>query len=97
MGFFSWNCKGCNKSIKAPYGLPKMIAWQNDAVCQLENGTRVIGAYDGYGCLGGMESDDLFTAEWWHHKCWKDADEPAFTSRSTNAQDQGYFYDGEKE
>jgi len=93
MGFFSWNCKGCGQSIKAPYNLPGDIAWQNDAVCQLENGTRVVGKYDGYGRLGSIEGDDLFMAEWWHQKCFKAAGRPNFTSRSTDAQDQGYFYD----
>ncbi len=92
MGFFSWNCKGCNQSIKAPYGLGS-LAWQNDAVVQLENGTRIVGSYDGYGRVGGVEGGDLFTAEWWHKKCWHDAGKPAFSGPSSPAQDQGYFFD----
>lgn len=100
MGFFSWNCKGCNQSIKAPYGLPKSIAWQNNAVVLIEYGSRIIGHYDGYGCVGhidvmdGSSGDDM---EWWHYECWLKAGKPNFTSPSTDARDQGYFYDSEDE
>lgn len=92
MGFFSWNCKGCSESIKAPYGVPTSIYWQNQATCLLPNGSIIIGNYDGYGGLGDMEVEDD-SAEWWHNKCWNEADKPAFTGPSSHARDQGYFYD----
>lgn len=97
MGFFSWNCKGCNASIKAPYGLPKSIAWQNDATILMRDGTRVHGHYDGYGRISCFEITDYDDIEWWHQKCWKEAGKPEFTGPSTHAQDQGYFYDHEDE
>ena len=95
MGFFSWNCKGCGASIKAPYNLPKAIAWHNDAVCVLEFGSIIVGPYDGYGRVKGMEINDSDNAAWWHKKCWDEAGNPDFTSASQYAQDQGYFYEHE--
>jgi hypothetical protein len=97
MGFFSWNCKGCGASIKAPYDLPSDIAWQNNAVALFENGSITIGAYDGYGRIAGVallnrnQLDE--SGEYWHEKCWKQAKEPFFTENSEMADDQGYFYD----
>ena len=43
MGLFSWNCKECGESIKAPYDIPKHIAWQNEAILLCEDGTMVCG------------------------------------------------------
>ena len=91
MGFFSWNCKGCGESIKAPYGIPKSIAYQNECVVLEPNGTTVVGSYDGYGRVGGWEYEDG-EPEMWHHKCWEAADKPNFSSPSSHADDQGYFY-----
>lgn len=93
MGFFSWNCKGCNESIKAPYSIPESITWQNDAVCLLENGSIMLGRYDGYGSLdSGFEVQWEDAIEWWHQQCWEKADKPKFTGASTHADDQGFFY-----
>ena len=93
MGFFSWNCKGCNESIKAPYDIPESITWHNDAVCLFENGRVVLGSYDGYGRLDcGLEIEDD-SVEWWHQQCWNKADKPKFTGPSQHAGDQGFFYD----
>jgi len=94
MGFFSWNCKGCNESIKAPYDIPKEMAWQNDAVLLCENGEFVSGDYDGYGRVGHFDigwNDDV--PELWHKKCWEQAGEPReYTGASDYAEDQGFFY-----
>ena len=49
MGFFSWQCKGCDESIKAPYGLTEDVEWKNKVVMLLPNGTCISGEYDGYG------------------------------------------------
>ena len=94
MGFFSWNCKGCSKSIKAPYDVPKEIAWQNDAVCLTADGDRLMGEYNGYGEVGGREvyDDDI---EMWHRRCWESEGKPNYTSSSESAADQGFFYDEE--
>lgn len=93
MGFFSWNCKGCNESIKAPYDIPEPITWQNDAVCLSMNGNVTLGKYDGYGRVGGLEVEWDDAIEWWHQQCWEKVGKPEFTGASTHADDQGFFYD----
>ena len=95
MGFFSWNCKGCGESIKAPYGIPESMAWQNDAVCLGADGlSRLAGEYSGYGEIAGYDiPEDGDGPELWHQKCWRDKGEPKYTGPSDHAQDQGYFYD----
>ena len=32
MNLYSFECKGCGESIKAPYELPKSMAWENAVV-----------------------------------------------------------------
>ena len=44
MGFFSWNCKCCGKSIVSPYS-PKQINWMNKITMVLETGEVVQGEY----------------------------------------------------
>ena len=86
MGFFSWN------------GLSTSIAWQNDAVLLLSNGTRVIGEYDGYGGIGDFDiSDSGVEPELWHDRCWDKADKPDYSGPSIHADDQGYFYDNSED
>lgn len=92
MGFFSWNCKCCGESIKAPYGIPKPIVWQNQCVVLEPNGSTIIGDYDGYGRVGSWEYEDG-EPEMWHLKCWESKDKPSYSSPSTHADDQGFFYD----
>tara|TARA_R110000824_G_scaffold304530_1_gene492337 strand:+ start:2363 stop:2695 length:333 start_codon:yes stop_codon:yes gene_type:complete len=91
MGFSSWNCKGCNESIKAPDGIPTSIAWQNQCVLLEPNGSIIIGQYDGYGNVGHWEYDGS-EPEMWHNKCWCSANKPSYSGPSASASDQGYFY-----
>ncbi len=98
MGFFSWNCKGCNYSIKSEYGLPKDLSYMKEAVYLTPNGSVVIGEYDGYGRINdkGCETEidwESGEAELWHRKCWEKAGKPSYEGPSTDAEDQGYFYD----
>lgn len=94
MGFFSWKCKGCSESIKAPYGLPKVWDFMNEAVLLESKGSVIHGSYDGYGNVGNYEiSYDPLDPELWHKKCWDKAGKPAYTGPSENAEDQGFFYD----
>jgi hypothetical protein len=51
MGFFSWKCKCCDKSVVSPYS-PKEIEWMNEMTMVLKTGEVVQGEYDGYGGLG---------------------------------------------
>ena len=90
MGFFSWNCKGCGKSIKAPYECEPL--WHNDAVAILDNGSVLMGRYDGYGRIN--DTFELESPCLWHEKCWIEAGKPTdYRGESDNASDQGFFYE----
>jgi hypothetical protein len=94
MGFFSWNCKGCEESIKAPYNIPENIKWQNDCVLVREDKDPLIGQYDGYGRIDDYEITwETEEPELWHEDCWMDEDRPMYTGSSRHAADQGFFYD----
>jgi hypothetical protein len=102
MGFFSWNCLHCGESVKAPYGLPREIAWQNRVVA-IRDGEgspdKVRGNYDGYGrVLDPSEpeavrlSPDLdHPPKVWHERCY--SQRPYVVGPSPPADDQGYFYE----
>ena len=51
MGFFSWNCKCCDKSVLSPY-CPNEVDWMNKMTMVLKTGEVLQGEYDGYGGLG---------------------------------------------
>lgn len=96
MGFFSWNCKGCHKSIKAPYDPDP--ACHNDAVLIESCGSVIAGSYDGYGRIE-TQGGNQFEINWeavepclWHKKCWEAAGKPPYNGPSDRAADQGYFY-----
>jgi hypothetical protein len=107
MGFYSWNCRGCGESIKAPYDIPEAIEWQNDIVALPQDGTPIQGKYDGYGRVV-IERVRFFPADYgtseelhsladpvecWHQRCWEKAGSPkTSTDASPNAEDQGFFY-----
>ena len=96
MGFFSWQCKGCDESIKAPYGLSEDVRWKNKVVMLMPNGTCISGDYDGYGRIHQPELTVEIDAveslsEFWHSRCYSEANGPAYTSPSDSALDQGYF------
>ena len=103
MGFFSWNCKGCGKSIKAPYDIPKELEWHNKITVVLPDGVMMGGDYDGY---GRIITDEIVNstpfqlptwgtpqADVWHDRCHEEAGSPtAYTGGSESAPDQGFFY-----
>jgi len=95
MGFFSWQCKGCDESIKAPYGLTEGTQWKNEVVMLMPNGTCISGDYDGYGSIHQpeltVEIEYGSCGEFWHSRCYSDANGPAYTSPSPSADDQGFF------
>lgn len=102
MGFFSWNCKGCGESVKAPYEIPKALAWQNKMVAILPEGSVLKGDYDGYGRIDAHASSstpkDPVTVTctlpcWgeqqpqvWHARCHVDAGEPCEYEEPTVAE-----------
>lgn len=92
MGFFSWDCKGCGESIKAPYDIPTPIKWHNDVVALEPDGSVQMGEYNGYGKIN--RDVDYHTVEMWHIKCWNSAGCPnTYSGASDYSEDQGYFYD----
>jgi hypothetical protein len=54
MGFFSWKDCTNGTSIPAPYGLDKDLMKHNSCVLLLPNGENIIGSYDGYGNIKGI-------------------------------------------
>ena len=104
MGFFSWQCKGCDQSVKAPYHQElSKLAWQSDAVCLKSDGDVYSGEYDGYGSIDdpalepGENIWEDSEPELWHKRCWENAGKPSFTGASEAAEDQGYFFDPDEE
>lgn len=61
MGFFSWNCKCCGKSVLSPY-CPEELDWMNKMTLVLKTGEVLQGEYDGYGGLGGRT--DKYAESW---------------------------------
>ena len=109
MGLFSWKCKKCDHSIKAPYNVPTGWEYMNEAVLLRKGQEPVIGHYDGYGRIEGFE-ESAPTAmseyevaaypqdpEMWHKVCWENAGKPEYTGDSEYAEDQGFFYDDPSE
>jgi len=96
MGFFSWQCKGCDHSIKSPYSLPEGWEYMNEAVLLEPSGSIIMGMYDGYGRIGPGEYEvnwETGDPEMWHKKCWENAGKPQYSGASDSAEDQGFFYD----
>tara|TARA_R100000808_G_scaffold10699_1_gene28277 strand:+ start:4023 stop:4379 length:357 start_codon:yes stop_codon:yes gene_type:complete len=100
MGFFSFECRGCGESLKAPYDIPEIIEWQNDVVAITAEGENLAGTYDGYGRIARVTNGEVIStsirkpAECWHKWCWEESGSPdTFTKASGNADDQGFFYD----
>ena len=88
MGFFSWDCKGCDHSIREGRG------WMSRAVAQGDDGDTASGEYDGYGRLDGSMGeitlgDRSGQFALWHKACFKLAGRPAYSGPSRSARDQG--------
>jgi len=88
MGFFSWDCKGCDHSVREGHG------WMGKAVVQGSDGDTASGSYDGYGNLSGStgntelaDMDGKFAL--YHKVCFKLLGRPEFTGPSHSANDQG--------
>tara|TARA_R100000458_G_C8260505_1_gene236053 strand:+ start:1245 stop:1676 length:432 start_codon:yes stop_codon:yes gene_type:complete len=105
MGFYSFKCKACQESIKAPYELPESMAWQNEVVVVTDEDTMHTGAYDGYGRVNKADSTfERVTEEHgvWHRQCFDDDCTLEGANyllidysdlASVSAPDQGYWYD----
>ena len=95
MGFFSWNCKICGRSI------PNQHVDEPGEYCQATaiypNGDIVHGIYDGYGNIGVHKFANTMNADkatLYHTKCWRGEGSPTdYKGPSDNAEDQGHFLD----
>lgn len=95
MGFFSADCEGCGHPLLSDHATNEINAWMTDGVAILPNGSVIIGAYDGYGRLDGIEDAQIgYGATVWHEPCWRVAGEPRiYLGESRSSEDQGWFFD----
>ena len=107
MGFFSWQCRGCEKSILSIYATSTNLdrngsagnAWMTKCVALAKNGSVVMGEYDGYGRVDGacdLISGPFENADMWHRDCWEKAGQPDYVGSATHAADQGYFFNDDE-
>lgn len=91
MGFFSWNCPGCDNSIRHRGACTPTSAWMSLAVYLDKDGNTVRGTYDGYGRLGPLTLGygEKFTL--WHEACHEVMGKPGYSKPSRSAHDQGHF------
>ena len=88
MGFFSWNCEVCNKSLKSIYATTDTR--EIDSVAIMPDGSLIKGEYDGYGSIGAYDIVDR--PQVYHLNCWLQAKLPMeYVKESDDAEDQGYF------
>lgn len=94
MGMFSWDCKSCGHPALSRNAVESKNGWMNEVVAFTENGTRLVGTYDGYGRVGDHEVsfDDPCL---YHQACWEAAGRPEYSSPSVCSADQGWFYEDE--
>ena len=89
MGFFSWNCRCCQNSIRSRASTRTESRWMEEVVVLTPNGDRLSGEYDGYGRVNDRSVGD--SAAMYHRVCWLLSGKPEFEAPSGNARDQGYF------
>jgi len=95
MGFFSWDCKVCGHSLLSPYSTNHLNDWMANVVVIEEDGSILVGEYDGYGRVNGNDIGSN-APQCYHRKCWELAGRPSqYTEASAGALDQGYFFDDE--
>ena len=107
MGFHSWQCNGCGRSMLPVAATNEKNRWHSEVVVfESLNGTELHGIYDGYGrviCSGGVATI-LNEPDWaydgsirepccWHRSCWRIAGEPLEYLESKRSDDQGWFFD----
>lgn len=97
MGYFSYNCKTCqHPALSAQAADHEINTWMTDCVVLFENGDRVSGEYNGYGRVGIYSAADQeveYVAPCLYHRaCWEIAGKPDYSGPSTDADDQGWFF-----
>ena len=100
MGFFSWNCCGCDKPVINIY-INQGYEWASDVVLLNKNGSSFTGSYNGYGRINApyFDVDDSianrdFNGEgvrWYHRRCFTNQTW-AETKKASSDWGQGFFY-----
>lgn len=107
MGFFSWKCPVCDKSIRSELAawdsrFSKCVAVFKDPFSGGAIGLAS-GEYDGYGrvtsALGHVtQLAEMENVTVWHRDCWQSLVGPTeLQEPSEPAEDQGYFVDNDEE
>lgn len=99
MGFFSWNCRGCEHPLLSRWATNGENGWMQQAVVVEAEGRVLEGTYDGYGRVGGQEINRQHSrtdTEYkepgcWHRACWVKAGKPTDYAPSKSSDCQGYF------
>lgn len=91
MGFFSWTCAKCEKSVLSGFAGYRKFS---EAIAFFEDGTKLAGTYDGYGGMGGWSNDDrdLHEAKIVHAHC-HDGEGYDDIPHSKTCPNQGFFFD----
>ena len=100
MGFHSWECIGCGRSMLPVAATNEKNRWHSEVVVfESLEGRQVTGIYDGYGRVNGATiSND---PGWpfggrepccWHQACWHVAGGPMAYQGSKRSDDQGWFF-----
>lgn len=104
MGLFSADCESCGNPILATFNVDRINRWMSEGVSIGNDGSVVIGIYDGYGTLTnktgehegrvGIWTKDKSGPTVWHRACWKVAGSPRdYRGESRSSDDQGHFFD----
>jgi hypothetical protein len=97
MGFFSWVCPGCKRSVLSSYVMGVNPRW-SDATAVTKGGVFA-GTYDGYGRLVNDDAEieilDFKTMKLYHTVCYVALGRPGYeeAEESEHARDQGFFVD----
>lgn len=98
MGFFSWECAKTNKPVMAAVAVRKS-PWQfaSKVVVLFNDGSKIVGTYDGYGRVDEFELLD-YSEERWRMVIEQFYTGETFDELPKNKWDQGqgFFYSDEE-
>lgn len=94
MGFSSWECKGCGRSlVHDPH---EGHLWMMPVAILEDDGGRIFGTFDCYGTVTTKSGADFELGDdpcCYHRSCWNALGRPDYDGPSEMANDQGHFYD----
>jgi hypothetical protein len=75
------------------YALEDQNKWMNEVIVMTDDGLRLVGEYDGYGRVNGLEIEWGEEPCCYHRDCWEVEGKPDYTGPSKPSDDQGWFYE----